>query len=116
MNLIPVIKIFKEVIIYEASQDFNYCLYGKVTKLLTGAAYKLIDRKAFLLGEDGYKYNRNSTIEVITTKPINCSCVHFCDKAVCKHILAGCLLDNVVFPGSDKMVYFYFYIYACNIF
>ena len=46
LNLILLIEIFRDVPTYEASQDFNYILYVKVTKVITVSAYKLIEKRA----------------------------------------------------------------------
>ena len=104
------VQIFKDVLCYESAQVFVCQLYGKVTKCLMGYAYRLIEKKALLLVEDKYQYLGKTSTEIIKTDSKICSCVHFCDKAVCKHILAGCLLDNIEFPGLLKMVLIFIYL------
>ena len=83
-------------------------------------AYRLINRKSIIRLTDSFKYTRNdNSFETIITRPLDdklmsCTCFFYLDKAVCHHLLATTVIDNVSFPGVKKKVIFFKKIYESS--
>ena len=109
-NLIPAIKILEVLISYESNKMIKFKTFGTVNKSMMNRAYRLINRKSIIRLTDSFKYTRNdNSFETIITRPLDdklmsCTCSFYLDKAVCHHLLAATVIDNVSFPGVKKKV------------
>ncbi|CAF0798855.1 unnamed protein product [Brachionus calyciflorus] len=91
--------------IYQKSNLYN-CTHvnqGRVTKHIKNGAHKLI-RKNKLVSYGGNHYtctykSTECSVDILAKK---CSCFRFLDKAVCKHLIAACLKDDVELKGLRK--------------
>ena len=98
--MIPAINIFKNLIIFESSQPSEFSNRGKVTKIMTKKAYKLISENRIIRLDNLFTYyHTDNTIETINTLDQTCSCIEYLDKACCKHLTAGCIIDKVELNG-----------------
>ena len=73
---------------------------------MTSKAYGLIEKNLLERVGHNYEYKRsNGAIEIIVTKgSLTCSCLYFFDKAMCKHLIAACIIDGIKLPGLKLKV------------
>lgn len=60
------------------------------------------DNQLKQVGEARYEYlQRCGIVATINTATKICTCFTYADKAVCKHLVAACILDKVRMPGLE---------------
>ncbi len=86
--------VFNEVIDYESKN-----IKGKVTQFLKKQA-KAISSKLRPCGFKRYEYTQiDGFLATINTETKCCTCRFFNDKAICKHLVAACMNDDVELYG-----------------
>lgn len=118
-NLIPAIQILILVVSYESNKIIDFKTFGCVNKSMMNRAYRLIRNKLLIHKAGRFEYTRDyGSSEIIKTRPLqeirmSCTCSAFLDKAMCHHMIAASVIDNVRLPGIKKVSTF---IYPLNIF
>ena len=105
--MIPAMQIFMDVIRYESNKICEYKLIGKANNSMTIKAYKHIEEKSIVRYRNQFIYTRldgkNETI--VATKTIKtCTCTLYFDKAMCTHLIAGCIMNEICIEGLRKKV------------
>ena len=82
---------------------------GDINSNMIKSAYQLIESNQIVRHENIFEYFRHagSSETIIASGIQKCTYFHFCDKAICKHMLAACILADVKLPGLKKKVFLF---------
>ena len=103
-HMIPLFKIFQDLIVYESKQEPHFQVSGSANESLTKIAYSITH---LVIRQSGkiFEYTRSDgSTESINTATKVCSCSFFFDKAMCSHLIAASIIDGVDLPGLKKKV------------
>ena len=99
-NILPAVEKFQEVIAYESNKVRVMNLEGKVTKAIKLHAKEIINNNKLQLNGGNYNYlHLNGAVFTIDFHNKTCTCDRFLDKAVCKHLTAACMIENIELNG-----------------
>ena len=110
-HMIPALEVFQTCIEYESNNLKRIVSEGKVTQFMLKQAKDIIKQKK-LIQNGGNRYNYqhyNDTLGTIDTLSKFCTCEKYLDKAICKHLVAACIKDDIALNGIessiDKLIY-----------
>jgi hypothetical protein len=98
-HLLPSLEIFQKLISFESSKIFNYSLSKAVTQKLEDLGRSVVK---CLQSDNGVEFHYKHIDGSYCTSNVHklyCSCYYFLDKALCKHLVAACILTRTPLPG-----------------
>ena len=99
--MIPVMKVFQDLVVYESEQNIQYKNIGSTNESMTRLARRIVDNDQMVGNGTSYEFSRkDGSIETVKLGDERCcSCYYFLDKAMCKHLVAACLKENLPLLG-----------------
>ena len=95
------LEVFQGLVQYISNNMPAFTASAKVTTNTIKEAHMIKDKIVNLSG-NRYYYNRaNGVICTMDTQTKTCNCNKFLDKAICKHLVAVCLIDGVELHGMS---------------
>ena len=104
-TIIPSLKIFKHLIKCQTTEEDMYLSRGKVNATMNKQAIVIINQNLLIPSSViGIYYfaGYNDVIYNVNIHNKTCSCYKFIDKAVCKHLAAACLQNEINLNGLKK--------------
>jgi len=113
-NLVPAIEILENCLKFESKCREVFYDFAKPTKTIVSDARKMADsvtcvgdscyEVAHVLNDRKVVFNvnlhRDEDDYCYCVECCNCNCSFFCDKAMCVHLIATCIIARHKFPGA----------------
>ena len=102
-HMIPALRVFKSFVKYQTTYESHiFSTQGKVTATINSQAQIIVKNKLLINSFDKYIFHYMGNLSqryTIEVEKKSCDFYFFKDKAVCKHLAAACMQNNIFLNG-----------------